>query len=797
MLQNTQMWLNYTYSGKSGYAEVPEDGGEASNSRYLTFRGLTRALQIELGGLTVDGDFGDGTAARFDAVYPSGYGQISGEHNMSYIIQGACWTKGQYNPGGFDGQFGPNTENAIKEFQADAGISQTGKVDGYILQGLMNTDDYSYSGSSTSDEGYKHQVQMMLNERYYTQIGLTAPNGLWERKSHRNLIKACQIEWSITVDGIFGNDAYNAAPTLSINTSGWTNSKRLLQAALAVNGFWPGGLTGTFGSGTQSAVTQFQSFVCLGADGIAGKNTWASLLKSSGYSGRTATACDTATQLSLSQAQALKAAGYDTVGRYLTKVAGGIDKNLTANEISNLSTAGMKVFPIYQTYGNKVNYFTRSQGIYASIQAKSAAKDLGFPSSTVIYFAVDYDVLTAEIESNIIPYFQGIQFNMDGAFKIGVYAPRAVCVALSEAGLTEKSFVADMSSGFTGNIGVKMPDNWAYDQFAEITQSGIGIDKCIASPRATAILASQLTPQTEEPIENDFTILGLLHNAAIEYLQNEKNISSPSVNDVNTLVMDFFRQDKYFQGFWPQVAGGIDVDWCNWVNTEKGIYLLYEPGREYVASRILRDPITGSLLDIEHTIATLAAMLYDGWWDEEADHLAGWAGDLIQLGNVLHDTKENLNEDYWNIVGRLVGAQPEDCVRTLPNDFPRLIPFYDENEEDHCAYGPEATGFSYNDFVADVDAYCLYKNYNFNTSPIYSIFDEYYDPNGAYQNRFTNFKNYLCADKDSNDVADIAYQFTKGGTLLTSQFPIKYNTTDYATTLANAFADKLDSFIGD
>ncbi len=61
------------------------------------------------------------------------------------------------------------------------------------------------------------------------------------------------------------------------------------------------------------------------------------------------------------------------------------------------------------------------------------------------------------------------------------------------------SFVCDMSSGFTCNIGQKMPENWAYDQFAEIsvansTFSGMDYDKCIASPRKTATAPENYIP---------------------------------------------------------------------------------------------------------------------------------------------------------------------------------------------------------------------------------------------------------------------------------------------------------------
>lgn len=558
MLLATQHWLNITYSSVNGYSEIPEDGGEAANSRYLTYRALIKALQIELGGLTIDGDFGVGTVNKFDAVYPNGINEVSNTDtaestNIGYIIQGALWTKG-YNPTAFTGIFGSNTANAIKSFQSDAGITQNGKVTGYLLQGLMNTDDYGYGGTLTCDAGYKHQVQKKLNELYWTRIGLIAPNGLWERTSHKNLIKACQIEWStssnpLTIDGVFGTGTMNAAPTLSQNKTGWTNSKRLLQCALTVNGYWPGGLTGTFDSSTRDAVYNFQDFACLGADAIAGKNTWASLLKSCGNTARTATACDTATQLTLSQAQALKAAGYDTVGRYLTNAGEGdgyLNKKLTVAEIDNLSTAGLKVFPIYQTFGNNISYFTTLQGKLDAIKACEAAYTLGFPNYTVIYFAVDYDARTTELPI-IEAYFNSIKMNMS-RFTVGVYAPRSVCQGLTEQGITRRSFVCDMSSGFEGNIGVKLPSNWSYDQFAETTNSNIEIDKCIASTRATGILASKLTPRTSEHIAPTETYCGgENYTDATQHLWNKHNsmtylcrrcpysINSPTADDCRIL----------------------------------------------------------------------------------------------------------------------------------------------------------------------------------------------------------------------------------------------------------------------
>ncbi|MFP9035808.1 glycoside hydrolase domain-containing protein, partial [Enterococcus faecalis] len=72
-------------------------------------------------------------------------------------------------------------------------------------------------------------------------------------------------------------------------------------------------------------------------------------------------------------------------------------------------------------------------------------------------------------------------FSTAPKYEIGVYGPRNICIRTSEAGLTKYSFVANMSTGFSGNLGYPMPNNWAFDQFYEGTigsgSGSIGIDK--------------------------------------------------------------------------------------------------------------------------------------------------------------------------------------------------------------------------------------------------------------------------------------------------------------------------------
>ncbi len=149
---------------------------------------------------------------------------------------------------------------------------------------------------------------------------------------------------------------------------------------LAINGFYPGGFAGTFGSGTYQAVYDFQSFMCLGADGVAGKDTWAALLSSRGNTSRKATGFDTSTRLTLVTATAMKEAGYVDVGRYLTNTPGGtLDKRLTQEELEIIKGVGLSVFPIYQTYGGQASYFTRSQGRKDAREVIKAVRGFGFP----------------------------------------------------------------------------------------------------------------------------------------------------------------------------------------------------------------------------------------------------------------------------------------------------------------------------------------------------------------------------------------------------------------------------------
>lgn len=103
-----------------------------------------------------------------------------------------------------------------------------------------------------------------------------------------------------------------------------------------------------------------------------------------------------------------------------------------------------------------------------------------------------YDAVNDEVTSHILPYFRSVKEQMGklgSPYKIGVYGPRNACSRVSEEGCADASFVSDMSSGFSGNLGYAMPENWAFDQIVTKTVgSGEGLielDNNIASGRDT------------------------------------------------------------------------------------------------------------------------------------------------------------------------------------------------------------------------------------------------------------------------------------------------------------------------
>ncbi|WP_327692578.1 glycoside hydrolase domain-containing protein [Streptomyces sp. NBC_00459] len=490
MVLQAQKFINTTYAGVPGIPTVVEDGTTGWDVMYA----LTRALQYELGITALSDTFGPTTLGKLTTLYPVIDGTNTNA-NINRIVQSGLYCKG-YDGSGISGSYDSTTGSSVTQLKANMGVAATFPGNGVtpkVFKALLTMDPYVLI-SGGSDQ--VRAIQQWMNASYINRANffIIPCDGYFSRDVQKALMFAIQFAIGYddaTANGVFGpgTQAGLKANTLSVGSSG--TFVQLFTAAMVFNKRSGAVFSSSFGSDLADAVSNFQSFVRLPVTGTGNFQTWASLLVSTGDPSRSGTACDCVTEVTADRAAALKASGYSIIGRYLTNVAGTtLNKKIQAGELDTIAGAGLRVFPIYQTYGGSVSYFNHSQGVADASAAIDAAQGYGFKRGTRIYFAVDYDALDADVTSNIIPHFQGIQDRFDqyaAGYKIGVYGPRNICSRVAASGATSASFVSDMSTGFSGNLGFSMPEDWAFDQISTISiGSGTGaiqIDNDISSDR--------------------------------------------------------------------------------------------------------------------------------------------------------------------------------------------------------------------------------------------------------------------------------------------------------------------------
>lgn len=437
----------------------------------------------------------------------------------------------------------------------------------------------------------------------------------------------------------------------------------------------------------KNTITSFQTKYTMSATGKIDYTTWLSLLISCGDTDRSANACDCATILTQAKAKTLYDNGYLRVGRYLSGyIRSGVSKVLTREELQIAADAGLYIFPIHQSSANKVSYFTTENAVKDVDIAFEHANALGMPSDTSIYFAVDCDPLDTEITSNIIPYFTTINSIMkskyNNKYPVSIYGTRNVCTRVSNKGLEKYSFVSDMSTGFSGNLGFPIPDNWAFDQFAAVTiesrNGKIKVDKDAMFGRNLGLMGDLYLKDYGKVYYN----LVDMYNLALDYTNNNEEKS-------NLLVLQYLRKGCYsdtsiFGGGslsgdasiikWEIVAGTIDKGYCNLVDSK-----LYNLNLDFVDSYV--NPTTSH--DLPHLAATLNSLQCQienddlRGFDELVDCYSGWTGDTISYADSIQKTiKDGLTTDYvkW--------AKDNICT-------------------------PNETHFNLPDYIDDIDAYNL------------------------------------------------------------------------------------------
>ncbi|MEU0131026.1 MULTISPECIES: glycoside hydrolase domain-containing protein [unclassified Streptomyces] len=493
LVRRAQRFVNTTYNNGAtlGISKLDENG----KTGWTTMYALTRALQYEMGITSLSDSFGPTTLSTIGAKYGKLDGTTIPNANFCRVVQSALYCKG-YDGGEIDGTYNSRVQDAVLKLNRDMGVSSTypgSSLWPKVVKGLFNMDAYVTIGGGSDSI---RSIQQWLNGRYILRkdFYVIPCDGYHSRDVAKSMLYAIQFELGMadgTANGVFGPGTQSGlrSHTVSNGTTGtWA---QLFTGAMILNK--RNVPFGNFTSTVQSGVESFQSFMKLPVTGSGDFQTWASLLVSYGDQSRPGTACDGVTKITPARAQTLKDAGYKYIGRYLynSSTSSLPEKMIQPGELATIKDYGLRCFPIYQTWSRSADYFTYGQGTADAFMAIEWAQYHGFKPGSIIYFAVDYDAMDAEVSEYVIPHFRGVMRTIgeNSSYGVGVYGPRNVCQRVADAGYAAASFVSDMSSGFSGNLGYPMPTNWAFDQIVTITVgSGAGaieIDKNVASGRDT------------------------------------------------------------------------------------------------------------------------------------------------------------------------------------------------------------------------------------------------------------------------------------------------------------------------
>ncbi|HEX8630306.1 MAG TPA: glycoside hydrolase domain-containing protein [Catenuloplanes sp.] len=498
----TQKWVNAAYQNAPGYLKCPETG----RTGWSTVLSLTQGLQHELGISPTVQNFGPGTfnAVKRRNILPAD--EINA--NLVRIYNGALWCKGYWTSTHL-GIWSSDSEAAFQRLYGDAGLSYANasmryKMWPHIVKAMLRMDQFRLvPGGDINIQ----RIQQRLNSRYVADLGIPAMSlvpcdGIYSRDVQQGFMMAVQYEIGIPVNSINGYFGDGTQAALKGRGSGRLTGdlRYLFRSACYFNSptMVPGNTQQVplmyrpedIGTDTETSthlewVRALQRFAQIPVTGTNDYTTWAQLLVSSGDTSRPATGCDCITEITAERGRQLKQAGYQIVGRYLDEHLPPTDpfflnKAIKPGELQTILDAGLRFFPIFQYNGTQLWNFTYEKGYDQGRKAHQKAVELRIPGGACIYFAVDYDAMDSEIDSNVNPYFRGVKAalaELGDRYTFGVYGARNVCIRVSHEVGARWSLVSGMSWGYSGNLGFPLPANWSFNQIREyFFQPGWALD---------------------------------------------------------------------------------------------------------------------------------------------------------------------------------------------------------------------------------------------------------------------------------------------------------------------------------
>lgn len=175
---------------------------------------------------------------------------------------------------------------------------------------------------------------------------------------------------------------------------------------------------------------------------------------------------------------ALKAAGVQTIIRYISAINPSGEKTIKPLEAHAIAAAGLRLGLVCEGWGDFAHGGISS--VAGSRDAKfclSYAATLGAPDDACIYFAVDTDASDQQIQGLVTPYFNAIGdvFTDDTPYRIGAYGSGDVCSAVDD--LVDLTWLS-CSLGWSGSREylTEQPIPWALRQHNPQIIAGLDTD---------------------------------------------------------------------------------------------------------------------------------------------------------------------------------------------------------------------------------------------------------------------------------------------------------------------------------
>lgn len=174
----------------------------------------------------------------------------------------------------------------------------------------------------------------------------------------------------------------------------------------------------------------------------------------------------------------IKRDGVETVIRYISTNTAG-DKTVKPDEARAIAAAGLKLALVFEVWGGAGNFthqdINAQNGTRHGEFARSWAHNVGAPDGTIIWFAIDTDVVGTQYNNYVRPYLIAAKAALGGQFRIGLYACGFALASALDQGLIDAAWLTQ-SMGWNGSRAFRATNRWRLLQGAESTLHGLSID---------------------------------------------------------------------------------------------------------------------------------------------------------------------------------------------------------------------------------------------------------------------------------------------------------------------------------